>query len=61
MKTRNIMMPQIPTDPNDMGSYEKELEENLKRLREVGVDVNDIDFELTDTYNIKDNPRKVQS
>lgn len=60
-KIRNIMTPQNPTDPDDEGSFEKELEENVKRLREVGVDVNDIDSELASAYNMTYNSTKVQS
>lgn len=59
-KIRNIMAPQNPTDPNDEGSLEKELEENVKRLREVGVDVNDIDFEVAAVYNVDTNSIKAK-
>ena len=57
-KIRNIMTPQNPTDPDDEGSFEKELEENIKRHREVGVDVNDIDSGTADVYNIDTNSIK---
>jgi hypothetical protein len=52
------MTPQHPTDPNDEGSFEKELEENIKRLREQGVDVNDLDTVPADVYNVDTNSIK---
>lgn len=51
MKIRNILTPEYPTDPNDEGSFSKELEENIKCLRSAGVDVADIDIASLDTYN----------
>lgn len=59
-KIRNIMTPQHPTDPDDEGSFEKELEENVKRLLEVGVDVNDLDTIPADVYNVDTNSIKAK-
>ena len=53
MKIRNIMTPEHPTDPNDESSFKKELEENIKCLRSLGVDVADIDIASLDAYNIE--------
>ena len=59
-KIRNILTPEHPTDPNDEGSFEKEFEENVKRFREAGVDVSDVDYLLLDTYNVETNSTKVK-
>ena len=59
-KIRNIMAPQNPTDPNDEGSFEKDFEENVKRLQQAGVDVSDIDSLLLDTYTVDNNLSKAE-
>jgi hypothetical protein len=53
MKIRRIMTPEHPTDPNDEGSFEKELEENIKWFRGEGVDVSDVDTAPLDVYNVE--------
>jgi hypothetical protein len=47
------MTPEHPTDPNDEGSFEKELEENIKWFRGEGVDVSDVDTATLDVYNVE--------
>lgn len=61
MKIRNILTPEHPTNPDDEGSFEKEFEENVKRLREVGVDVSDVDSLPLDTYNVEVNLIKAKT
>lgn len=61
MKIRNILTPEHPTNPDDEGSFEKEFEENVKRLREVGVDVSDVDSLPLDTYNVEVNSIKAKT